>query len=160
MIYSDLLSNIETVDQAREFISEIDMLLDSLFKTQNGFEEGLNAISASHSQMLKEALLKNNIQASSPSIISEYLHALKEEIRKLKTIKLALAFEPRQHTIDNLFTWVSQNLGSGIILDIKLDKTILGGTIVELEGKYQDFSLKKKLEELFGRKREEIMRSY
>lgn len=167
MIYSDILGSIKTVDQARSLSSEIDVLLDSLFKTEKGFEIGLNSISAYHSQMLKESLAGNGVASQgvasqgealqAQSMIKEYLEGLKDEIQRLKTIKLTLAFEPKQPTIDNLFAWTTQNLGSGFILEIAVDKTILGGATVEFEGKYEDLSLKKKVEEVFGRKREELM---
>ncbi len=159
MIYSDLLSHIKTVDQARELTSEIDVLLDSLFKTENNaFDKALNSVSVVTSQMLKSALggLKDNINLGDKTKIQEYLIGIKEEIQKFKTLKLSLAFEPSEHTIDNLFAWVIQNLGSYVILDIDVDKKILGGAIIEYEGRYEDLSLKKRVEEVFGSKREEI----
>lgn len=159
MIYNDILSNIKTVDQANHLASEIDMLLDALFKTEDkAFEKALNSISAVHSQMLREALVKNNINSNNLSLIKEYLDGLKEEIKKLKGIKLSLAFEPSHDSIDNLFAWVIQNLGSAIVLDIAVDKRILGGTIIEFGGKYKNLSLRKTLEETFASNREEITR--
>lgn len=158
MIYNDILSNIKTVDQANQLASEIDMLLDALFKTEDkAFEKALNSISDVHSQMLREALLKNNINSNNLSMTKEYLDGLKEEIKKLKGIKLSLAFEPSHDSIDNLFAWVIQNLGSAIVLDIAVDKRILGGTIIEFEGKYKNLSLRKTLEEVFEEKEKEIM---
>lgn len=164
MQYSDILRRVKTVNQARKLSSEIDVLLDDLFKTplsganaENGFEEGLKTIIADYSEMLKEALQKNNIQQNNQTAIKAYLKGLKEEIQKLKEIKLTFAFEPSQNSVDKFFDWVYQNLGDGIVLDISLDKSILGGTIIEYEGKYQDLSLRKKMEEVFGEKREEII---
>lgn len=159
MIYSDILRHVKTVDQARGLSSEIDVLLDSLFKTDNkAFEKALNSISAIDAEVLKSAFggLKNNISPNNLSTIKEYLTQLKEEIQKLKILKLSLAFDPSEDTIGNLFTWVWENLGERHILDIQKDQTILGGAIIEFEGKYKDLSLKKKLDEVFATKREEI----
>lgn len=158
MIYSDILSNIKTTDQARELLSEIDILLDALFKTDtNAFEKALNSISILASQTLREAFQKDNISFEDKTMIKECLIGLKEEMQKLKTLKLSLAFEVSEGSIDNLFAWVVKNIGEGCILDIKEDKKILGGTIIEFEGKYKDLSLKKTLEETFANKKEEIM---
>lgn len=157
MIYSDILSNIKTSENSRELLSEIDLLLEGLFKTQDGFEAKLNSISAINSEKLRIAFIKNNI-SSNKEMIKEYLNLLKVELQKLKTLKLSLAFDASEHTIDNLFVWVIQNLGSGIILDIKKDKTILAGAIIEYEGKYEDLSLRKRLEEVFVTKRDQILK--
>ena len=157
MTYSDILGNIKTVEQGREFSSEIDELLESLFKTQNNFQDSLNTISALDSQMIKENLLKNGLDTRDLSMIKKYLECLKEEIQKLKIINLTLTYSPSQNSIDAIFSWVAQNLGKGLVLDIKVDKAILGGAIIEFEGKYEDLSLRKRLDELFRVKREEII---
>jgi len=158
MIYSDILSNIKTVDEANRFASEIDTLLDALFKTQgNAFEKALNSISAIHKDQLNQTFLKNNINSENQANIKEFLTSLRVEVRKLKTLKLSLAFQASQNLIDNLFAWVVKNIGEGCILDIEVDKAILGGTIIAYEGKYEDLSLKKALEEVLENKREEIL---
>ena len=158
MIYSDILSNIKTVDEANRFASEIDTLLDALFKTQgNAFEKALNSISAIHKDQLNQTFLKNNINSENQANIKEFLTSLRVEVRKLKTLKLTLAFQASQNLIDNLFAWVVKNIGEGCILDIEIDKAILGGTIIAYEGKYEDLSLKKALEEVLENKREEIL---
>jgi len=160
MIYSDILSNIKTVDQTNELGSEVDTLLDNLFKTENNaFEKTLNSISILTMQTLKEAFLKYNISFDDKTMIKEYLIGLKEQLQKLKILKLNLAFETSQNSIDNLFAWVLKNLGSGIILNINTDKSIIGGAIIEFNGRYKDLTLKKKLEEVFASKREEITRT-
>lgn len=158
MIYSDILSNIKTVGEANRAAIEIDTLLDALFKTQgNAFEKALNSISAIHKDELKQTFLKNNINSENQANIKECLTALREEVGKLKTLKLSLAFQASQNLIDNLFNWVVKNIGEGCILDIEVDKAILGGTIIVYEGKYTDLTLKKKLEEVFATKRTEVL---
>jgi len=158
MIYYDILRNIKTVDQAGKLSSEIDTLLDALFKTEaNAFEKALNSISVIHKDQLKQTFLKNNINSENQANIKECLTSLREEVRKLKTFKLSLAFQASQNLIDNLFAWVVKNIGEGCILDIEVDKAILGGGIIVYEGKYEDLSLRKALEEVFGSKREEIL---
>jgi F0F1-type ATP synthase delta subunit len=156
MTYSDILRDIKTIDQARELGSEIDTLLNNLFKTKKGFEDILSLITAVGSQKIKDSLLNNKIDMSNQTATKDFLESLKHEIQKLKEINLTLAFEPNQSTIDNLFTWISQNLGDGIVLQINVDKSILGGAIIEYKGKYEDLTLRKKLEEVFGSKRGEI----
>jgi F0F1-type ATP synthase delta subunit len=158
VIYSDILRSIKTVDQASALNIEIDILIQDLFKIEgNFFEKTLNSISNLTSQMLKDAFLKENIGLENKSMIKEYLIGLKEQLQNLKTIKLSISFEPSLNSIDNLFSWVLKNQGTGIVLDLKTDKTILGGTTIEFEGKYKDLTLKKTLEETFQSKREEIM---
>ena len=125
MNYSDILRYIKTVDQAEKLSYEIDILLKSLFETRDGLEDALNSISAVNSERLKETFLKNNINLDNLAMTREYLIVLKEELQKQKTLKLSLAFPPSEDIIDNLFDWVLNNLGEGIILDIDEKKNNL-----------------------------------
>jgi F0F1-type ATP synthase delta subunit len=158
MNYSDILRWVKTTDHARDLLSEIEILLENLFKMEtNAFEKALRSISILTSQTLKEAFTKDNISFEDKSMIKEYLIGLKEQLQKLKVLKLSLAFEASEYSIDYLFAWVLKNQGVGIVLDIKTDKSIIGGAIIEFNGKYKDFSLRKKLVEVFASRREEIM---
>ena len=160
MIYYDILKQVKTVDQAEDLNYEIDILLKSLFDTQNqAFEITLKSVSSNNVQMIKEAL-KNNFDWDNKQSVKDFLNELKDKLQKFRILKLSLAFTPSEASIDNLFNWVLKNLGEGCILDIEEDKTILGGTIIEFGGKYRDFSLKKKLEETFASKKEEIMTNF
>ena len=158
MNYSDILRSVKTTEHARDLLSEIDILLESLFKTDSkAFEKALNSISAVSSQMLKEIFIRNYGSFENKAMIKECLIGLKEEMQKLKILKISLALEVSENLIDNLFNWVLKNLKAGIILNINTDKSIIGGAIIEFEGRYKDFSLKKALEEVFATKRAEIL---
>ena len=171
MIYSDILSSIKTTEHARELIFEIDILLSTLFRAQNqSFEQALGLIRVNTANYLRESLMLSEapyrlVQGEVEALndrdkINNFLIALKEKLQAQKILKISLSFEASENSIDNLFNWVLKNLGNGIVLDIKTDKAILGGAIIEFEGRYKDLTLKKKLEEAFGSKREEIMTPY
>ena len=68
-----------------------------------------------------------------------------------------MAFEPAQNTIENIHEFVSENIGVGYVLDIEKDERALAGSVVIFNGKYNDFTLRKSLEETFKEKREQIL---
>lgn len=157
MIYSDILRSIRTIGQVERLSYEIDVLLGSLFK-KHSFDQSLKSVSSVASDEIREALVKNNIKLSDRQTIKDYLVGLRDKIHNFKTIKIFLAFQPSEVTIDNIFTFVLKNFGFGFILDIKEDRTIFGGAIISFRGKYKDYSLRKAIEEAFVNKREEITR--
>lgn len=148
LIYSDILASIKTVESQKQLLSEIDILLDALFQT-SGFEKAFESISLETAKALKENILKINLDVTKIDEVTEFLNGLKNKIKSLKTLKLYLAFSPSKDLIDKLFNWIINNLGNSIILSILEDKTILGGTIIEFNGQYLDYSLKKRLEDAF-----------
>lgn len=119
--YSKRLSEIATTKEALSFGEEIDVLINSMYKIDD--KTGLS---------------------------EEFLRNLKTKIAGLRPIKLTLAFEPDGEFIKRLFAWVRQNIGDSVVLDFSVNPEILGGALVEWQGKYFDLSLKNSLGEKYG----------
>ena len=161
LIYFNLITSLKTKDDLDRLSSEIDSLLASVFETGNhSFENTLESISIKTAKKITDAIKKNNMDIADKELIKSFLETLKKLLGKFKTIRLIIAFEPKEETIENIHNWVSSNLGEGYILDIETNKGLLGGAIVmSSNGEYRDFSLKKTLEETFENKKEEITRN-
>ncbi|MBI2031787.1 MAG: hypothetical protein HYT08_04210 [Candidatus Levybacteria bacterium] len=151
LIYSDIIKAVKTTADAEDFLSQIDALFAKLFKTTPGsFDENLKKIIGSNfAALLRESLEKNNINKNDQSSIEKFLNGLKDYIQQLKILKLQIAFQPSDEMIDDIFVWVSENIGQGIILDISYDISLIGGAIITFEGKYRDLSLKKRFSDIF-----------
>ena len=67
------------------------------------------------------------------------LDKLEETVKKLEVVQLTLAYEPSPQDIEAFFK------AAGKILDISKDTRLLGGAVVSYQGKYGDFSVRKKL---------------
>lgn len=150
LIYSDILKSLKTVKETEEFSSKIDVLLNSLFKTQaKPLEELLKKLlDLKTGEIVKQAMSVKNINPSDHAAIEALLNDIKKEIQKLRVLKLYLAFDPTTEIIDNIFEWVLKNIGNGIILDIEKDESIIGGAIVVFEGRYKDLTIRKRFEEM------------
>lgn len=150
LIYSDILKSLKTVEEAEEFSSQIDILLKNLFKTQaQPLEESLKKlIDLKTSGIIKQAIKDKDIDPSDHAAIENLLNDIKEEIQKLKVLKLCLAFNPTTEIIEDIFDWVLKNIGNGIILDIEKDESIIGGAIIVFEGRYKDLTIRKRFEEI------------
>jgi len=157
MIYSNILRYIRTVEDVEEMSFTINTLLKSIFKTQEqSFEKTLYSISHKTSQKIRELLSQNKMNMDDRKGINDFLTGLKEQLNKLQAIKITLAFYPSEATLDLIFSWVLKNLGFGVILDIQEDKRLLGGAAINFNGRHKDFSLRKKLDEVFATKKQDI----
>lgn len=151
-MYLELLSHIRTKEDAWQLEEEVDLLLEHLYKGAVGdFDLALkNDVRAWVSEFLTKAF------ASPENNKDEYLRGLKEAIGTLRELKLTLAFEPTQNSIEKIHDWVRKNVGEGIILDITFNPTIFAGAIVIFEGEYRDFSLRNKFREQFEENRDRV----
>lgn len=150
----DILSHIKTKDQVLLLDAQIDELVESLYEVKkNRINEILNKTAgAGTSLLLKKALAKTKDRDQA----RDFLQKLKNKLQSLKTFKLTISFEPTDEIIDKLYEWIKTNIKDNVILEIYHDKTILGGAIIDYEGFYKDYTLKKMLDETFEKKRDVI----
>lgn len=150
LAYSELITSLKTTQDADDFTAEIEFFL------QKGTLDEISTITA---QKIKEAFTRNNLDINNKDSVAAFCANLKELLKKLKVIKLVLAFCPSVKMLENIHNFVKENIGAGYILDIEILDEVLGGAVVMFNGKYADYTLKKTIEESFKDKREEIARA-
>lgn len=157
LVYSDILRSTRTVEQAEQLVAEIDSLLASLFhEGKKEFERSLTSIRVEVAKVLRDEFLSKDPKYQNKEMVREFLTQLKERVQSLVPLPVTLAFSPSEHAIAIIHDWIVKNLGDGYVLDIEVDENIIGGICLTLDGRYIDLSLKKKMEEVFGTKRQEI----
>ncbi len=78
---------------------------------------------------------------------SKELSQMKKTLLGLPIVKLEIAFSPSEEFLQKISNWMEKNLGKKVILDVTVNPKIIGGAIIEYQGKWRDFSLVKKLKE-------------
>jgi F0F1-type ATP synthase delta subunit len=158
LIYYDLITSLKTTQEVESFVSEIDTLMFEFYNTKGLLiHKALDSISFGTVGKIMQAFLKNNLDIYNKDTFVSFFQTLKILIKKLKVIKLVLAFDPTRRTIEKIHNFVKENIGIGYILDIEVYHDVLGGAIVIFNGKYKDFTLKKNLEEVYRLRRSEIL---
>ena len=148
LIYFDLITSLRTTQEVASFASEIDTFM---------LENTLDSISEDSAKKIMRTFSKNNLDINNKNTVVSFFKTLKELLKKLKVIKLVLAFDPTRKTIENIHNFVKNIAGIGYILDIEISEDVLGGAVIIFNGKYYDFTLKKSIEDTFGTKNKEIL---
>lgn len=151
-MYSEILARLRTKEEALQLEHEVDLLIESLYKTGGGsFDEALQKhIRGGVANAIKTSLEREKIPKD------EFFDGLKNELKKLRVLKLALAFEPSDATIDKIHNWVNNNIGAGVILEFTSSPSILAGAVVIYKGEYRDYSLRSKFKGGFEQSRKKI----
>lgn len=160
MDYSLILQKVRTKEEVDLLEEEVDAIVRMLFHTnQEHFEKLLKeSVRMKTIDLLEEIFLAKKIGWSDKNKIEDFLRGLKKTLGELAVLHLTLAIEPAEGTVASLFAWVRKHMEEKIILDVTYDRTILGGAIIAWKGKYVDYSVQKKLDELFDKQREEIIK--
>jgi hypothetical protein len=145
-----IISGVKTKTEMYNMLRELDVLENSLYKTDDqGFEEtlhhGVNSI-------LSEAIqdeLKNAENNTDQEVRKSLINNIKEGVNNLKIIILEIPIEPSEEMIKKIHKWITDKCGPGKILDIAVDKNIIGGARITYEGKIADCTFNKNWDEVW-----------
>ncbi len=149
--YQGLIELTKTTEDIVDMSDEISALMYGLYHTElYKFEKVLEQSVRLRVASEIRRLLKS-YELTGKDEIKQFLSQGYKTICALPILRLTLAFEPSETAINDISDWARNNIEERIILDLTLDRRLLGGALIEYKGKYYDYSLKTKLEEIFAR---------
>jgi len=99
-----------------------------------------------------ESLEKEKIISKVPEKNQIFFENLKKYLQNLPQIKMEIAFQPKREFLKEISSWVEKESKQKVVLDLIFNPEIIGGAIIEYQGRYFDFSLAKKVDELISKK--------
>jgi hypothetical protein len=103
-------------------------------------------------QVLRPMLSRPSDGQNSAEIL-ELLKTLKTKLKIMPVVKLDLAFYPEERFLDKVARWIKENVAEDAIVEINVDRTIVGGARIIFGGRYLEETLEKMLEKEFEENR-------
>jgi F0F1-type ATP synthase delta subunit len=141
--FENLLEKIVTKEELIEILEQIDEIRSQIFK-DNSLKQNKKRRAQNDSFLWK--YLKN-LEFKNPLEKERFLLKLTEKLKQLPELKLEIAFEARPDFLKYLAQWLKEQTNQKIILNVIFKPEIVGGVIIEYQGKRFDFSLAKKIDE-------------
>jgi len=141
--FENLLEKIVTKEELIEILEQIEEIRSQIFK-DNSIKRNKKNQARNNSFLLK--YLKN-LEFKNPLEKESFLLKLSENLKQLPELKLEIAFEAKQDFLKYLAQWLKEQTNQKIILNVIVKPEIVGGVILEYQGKRFDFSLAKKIDE-------------
>lgn len=163
--YSDILAWIITTDDAFNFTAEIDLLVNQLFSNSSrpprgeaGNPQEILSSSFSHTFVvaISKAFTAASISWDDHKTAKDFLLGLKDAIRRLKIMKLTIAFKPTQQFLAFISHRIENDVNEHIILDIGYDPMIIGGALIIFEGAYKNLTLPRLVGRVFEEHKDKI----
>ena len=146
---ADILQLVRTKDEANEFQKQLDNLLNVLF-TNVPFEVLLREhISYEKQEKLLTLFSKEHVNTKQLPDVQTCLQEIKKIIVQTPVLRLAIAFAPKQNLLEIIATWFLVNTKRPVLLDVIVNKNLIGGAVIEYKGLFKDYSLKRILEEKY-----------
>lgn len=121
-----------------------EQLFQSSDKTEDIFTKQLPYDIASFlSKLLEQYHINKDDKMQIRVFITEVIAAIND----LPIVSLTLARSPKKATIITVQEWFLRTYNKLILLDVTLDPELIAGSVIQFQGKYHDYSLKKMLDE-------------
>ena len=131
-----LLNDVVTVADRQAFLSSLEHSSDSLFK-----QDGVKSLP----ETLVIFLKANQVDLNDPELVKDFLEIIKDQVRALPQVGLTCAQDWSDSSRQRLLDWFQKSLGHRVVLDLTVDKNLIGGAVVEFTGVRRDFSVQTKL---------------
>ncbi|MEK7595713.1 MAG: F0F1 ATP synthase subunit delta [Patescibacteria group bacterium] len=149
-VFAPLLEIVYTKPQVEELVSQLELVLTSLF---NNKESAIDVLGKFLSHDYKDKVMlcadKSGTNISDPSSLGDFLRLLIDNLKATKVVRIDLAFVPKDQQVAGISSWFLGNIKEKVFLDISIDRNLVGGVSLSYEGNFYEYSLKKKLEEKY-----------
>lgn len=143
-IYSEIIDNTRTPLEARLLVDEVEIMQDNLKSGELAEAKVAEKIRGEILGLIKNDKLQSGLSWEN------YLKGLKKLVLSLSEMELILAFEPSQAAMDRIVETVRSAVGRPILVNFQLDRSIVGGAVINFQGFHRDLSLGRDLEKWFG----------
>lgn len=143
MNYTEIFGDIRTEEERNFALKELDLIQESLFK-KNAKKALAGILRAKTFHNIQKLTDKKDVET-----IQEELSLVQKQIKDAESIDLTIAIEPTEEMVQTIYQWIKSNLNRKLIINFKIDPSVLGGAVVSYQGKYIDRSLRVKLDHCF-----------
>lgn len=152
-IFQDFAKGIKTTEEIAILLDEISQAQKNVFKERGRtlIEKLKGKVSEEFEKFLEKLERENLIPRDSEGQFL-FFEKFKKYLRGLPKIKLEIAFLPSDEFLNKISQWLKMQFNRKIILDLIFNPKIVGGAVIEFEGKYFDFSVSKEIDKIFEKK--------
>lgn len=144
----DLLSRVITVDERDDFVLRLSDFISDLFGRRGEISDKIEKnFSFAEREKLLELIKRKKLDLNNALKLEKFINNIRQEVKNMEVLKLVVGFEISSEQLSKISAWLIRNLDRKIILDVTIDKSIVGGATIIFKGKYKDYSLKKYVEE-------------
>ena len=153
-----ILRLVRTQDEADAFREGLALISQALYRSEAGMADRI--IKERFSPRMGEevaALVDAASREGGPQAVKESLDAFARTLDEMQSLKIEVAFIPREAAIDALHEWVITHLGNRIILDVDVDRSLQAGVRMMYRGRYLEVSLAQMVSRVIEEERERIL---
>lgn len=138
-----ILEDLITRWDVKTYLDHLDMLESHLFNIKVDILEKMGEyFPHDKKEKLLEAAKDSSVDVKDPQEFQGFIKDLRKEIEALPIVILRIAYEPTEKSLKILSGWFVRTYGKKVLFDLIIDRSLVGGAVIEFNGRVKDYSLK------------------
>jgi hypothetical protein len=144
-----LLNYIVTKDDADMMCDNIDSCIAGLYKVDTKPSDHMSTcFSHDRKQEIVRICTEQGINMEDRSAVEQFLRQLKDQVTSLPLIRVGIALDLPDEFLLRLSSWVDQHFEKKYLLQVVVDKGLIGGAQIQMDNSYYDFTLQKHIKDM------------
>ncbi len=142
----DLSGFFTTKSQASDFVRGLSNIIDEMYEVNFNLEEAFaQEFGIDKRDKFIELLHENSHKNLS---LKDYLNSFIQQVKILPELEITIAYEPDNNTLKAISQWFIISYGKQVLLNIKVDRSLIVGAAINFNGKHKDYSFKNQFGEI------------
>lgn len=151
----DFTDFFRTKAEALDFQSRLAVITECIYKSDFNLETILGQQLGLRKKERFLNYLNENKITSDEKVLREFLENLQKKISSLTVASMKIAFEPDERIIGSISEWFLINLKKQVLLEIIIDKSLIGGVDISYSGEFRNYSIREDFEKILNETLEE-----
>ena len=158
-LFDQIISHIRTTSDLNFVFSCLEEFISTFFSPKSLEEQQkiFRKLPLDLANIFIAAFANTPVSPESQINIKRQIDELTDKLHACKNIQLTIAFRPDEETVTYFSDWVKKNVRKDLLIDLKFDKSIVGGALIIADGAYKDYSVRKNLSNRFQIQKEDIL---
>lgn len=158
-LFDQILARIRTTADRAQVLSCFDEFIETFFSPKSLEEQQqiFRKLPSELATILVKAFANEKITPENQIRIKREIDELIDKLHTCKSMQLTIAFQANEETITFFSDWIKRNVKKDLLIDLRFDKSIVGGALIIADGSYKDYSVRKNLANRFQIQKEDIL---
>ena len=139
---NDILSSIMTLNDRDELLDFLDEIERAMHNMSVDLEQFLMQKAPHNLGQATGSYLGDSLFSRDTEVVRQKIKNLKKEMNLIPTVTITIAVAYDRNSLSDLFGKIRSLIGQQALIDIKVDPTIIGGAIVEGNGRLTKSTVK------------------
>ncbi len=141
-LYSNITKNIVTIQQLRQSLDLLRQTDQLLYKKDVNIKDTLEQTLPFYlAETILAMINAKQISMTDISHIQQLIKELVDYMEKLPVAELVIAYVPSYRNLQEVADWWTKYTGRHVVLNVKIDESVISGAKISYEGIYKDYSL-------------------